>query len=91
MKIFIVCLLFAATYAKPPQGFFNPLFQSMIDEVNVKQTTWKAGHNFDKNIDYKHLERLCGTFLEDPRRKLMPGIVKIFVYAERRTSLLKNI
>jgi len=72
MKIFIVCLLFAATYAKPSQGFFNPLFQRIIDEVNVKQTTWKAGHNFDKNVDYKHLKGLCGTFLEDPRRKLMP-------------------
>ena len=73
MKFFILCLLFAITYGKPQQGLFNPLFQNMIDKVNGKQTTWKAGHNFDKHVDYKYLERLCGTYLDDPIRDSLPG------------------
>lgn len=73
MNFFVLCMLFAIAYGKPSEGFYNPSFQPIIDEVNSKQTTWKAGHNFDKNVDQKHLELLCGTYIEDPLRASLPG------------------
>lgn len=68
MKFF----LFISLVCFVSSELYNPLFQNIIDEVNNKQSTWKAGHNFDRNVDEKYLKSLCGTFLDDPNRHLLP-------------------
>ena len=74
MKILLLCCLLSVAFAKPSQkDLYNPLFQDIIDMVNSKQTTWKAGHNFDANVDHAYLKHLCGTFLDDPIRESIPG------------------
>ncbi|XP_066919274.1 cathepsin B-like [Clytia hemisphaerica] len=73
MNALALCCLLSVAFAKPSQnGLYNPLFQDIIDEVNSKQTTWKAGHNFDANVDHAYLKHLCGTFLDDPIRESLP-------------------
>ncbi|KAK2503891.1 hypothetical protein MC885_020929 [Smutsia gigantea] len=48
----------------------RPDFQTLSDElvnyVNKRNTTWKAGHNF-RNVDLSYLKRLCGTVLGGPK------------------------
>ena len=75
MKVLVLCCLLSVAFAKSSskQELYNPLFQSIIDEVNKKETTWKAGHNFDENVNHDYLKHLCGTFLDDPIREEIPG------------------
>uniref|UniRef100_A0A8C0TFN6 Cathepsin B n=1 Tax=Canis lupus familiaris TaxID=9615 RepID=A0A8C0TFN6_CANLF len=45
---------------------FRALSDELVDYVNKRNTTWKAGHNFH-NVDPSYLRRLCGTFLGGPK------------------------
>jgi len=71
MKALFLLALICVAFGKP-SDLHNPLFQNLIDEINNKPTTWKAGHNFGKNVDYKYLKNLCGTFLDDQNRDAFP-------------------
>uniref|UniRef100_A0A673U887 Cathepsin B n=1 Tax=Suricata suricatta TaxID=37032 RepID=A0A673U887_SURSU len=45
---------------------FQPLSDELVNYVNKRNTTWKAGHNFH-HVDPSYLRRLCGTFLGGPK------------------------
>uniref|UniRef100_A0A9L0J2I2 Cathepsin B n=1 Tax=Equus asinus TaxID=9793 RepID=A0A9L0J2I2_EQUAS len=46
--------------------YFQPLSDELVNYVNKRNTTWKAGHNFH-NVDLSYVKRLCGTFLGGPK------------------------
>jgi len=78
MKLVILVSLIALTFGRS-SPLYNPLFVDIIEEVNSQQTTWTAGHNFARNVDYNYLKHLCGTFLDDPNREAMPGMKSYWI------------
>ncbi|XP_033931255.1 cathepsin B [Pseudochaenichthys georgianus] len=47
-----------------------PLSSEMVNYINKINTTWTAGHNFH-SVDYSHVKRLCGTWLNGPKLPVM--------------------
>lgn len=62
----ILALVFIVCYASasPLDTLSNPLFEQVVNTVNLAKTTWKAGHNFGPNIDLDYLSGLCGAIKE---------------------------
>nr|KAF6479584.1 cathepsin B [Molossus molossus] len=48
------------------QLHFQPLSDELLNYVNKRNTTWKAGHNFH-NVELSYVKRLCGTKLGGPK------------------------
>uniref|UniRef100_A0ABI7WSH5 Cathepsin B n=1 Tax=Felis catus TaxID=9685 RepID=A0ABI7WSH5_FELCA len=49
--------------SRPP---LQLLSDELVDYVNKRNTTWKAGHNF-YHVEPSYLRRLCGTILGGPK------------------------
>lgn len=56
LALVVVILAFAQVFAKPSPS----LSQEFIDSINAKQTTWKAGRNFDEKTPLSHIRSLLG-------------------------------
>jgi len=61
------------------------LSESMINEINAKKTTWKAGQNFDPNMKMSSLKRLMGVHPKAKEYRLQE-----FVHSEIPKALPDN-
>lgn len=53
----LVLALFSLGAARDP----HPLSQEFIDIINDKNSTWKAGRNFDASISMNYIKKLMGV------------------------------
>ncbi|KAJ8968625.1 hypothetical protein NQ314_002205 [Rhamnusium bicolor] len=64
MRSVIYLFLVAISYAQASIQL-HPLSDEFINEINSKQSTWKAGRNFDVNVPISHLRSLVGVLDEE--------------------------
>ncbi|KAJ8926212.1 hypothetical protein NQ314_021432 [Rhamnusium bicolor] len=67
----VVCLFLVAVSSALASIQLHPLSDEFINEINSKQSTWKAGRNFDVNVPTSYLKKLVGV-LETPTTDLLP-------------------
>jgi len=70
--IVLVCVAAVYCYPTKEQLEYFEGNEQIIDYVNSKQTTWKAGHNFGKYMTLKHIAGLCGALKDDNTNSALP-------------------
>ncbi|KAK9880796.1 hypothetical protein WA026_013125 [Henosepilachna vigintioctopunctata] len=63
IAIYFCCIV--AVFASPPpvllDGYYNPLSDDFIEEINNAQSTWTAGRNFHESIPVSYFKNLMGV------------------------------
>ncbi|UYV64276.1 CTSB [Cordylochernes scorpioides] len=74
--LLVLAALLTLSWGFPTQDqFHHPLSDSYIEWLNSRNSTWKAGRNFDRRISLDYVKQLCGTILEDDHEDDLPTIV----------------
>jgi cathepsin B len=73
MKCVLLCVVVLASIALSYGGVkLHPLSDEFINEINSKQTTWKAGRNFDVNTPICHVRGLLGVLPKKANAPKLP-------------------
>lgn len=75
--VFFVCVAAVYCYPTKEQLEYFEGNEQIIDYVNSKQTTWKAGHNFGKYMTLKHIAGLCGALKDDNTNSALPSMFNL--------------
>ncbi|KAJ8941026.1 hypothetical protein NQ318_004183 [Aromia moschata] len=60
MKMLLVCLGILPIIAAL-ESELHPLSDEFINQINRRQSTWKAGRNFAEDLDMSYIRRLMGV------------------------------